>query len=200
MRWKLFKAATLAALVQSASAAPSTHKEAKLKIVKTTTEDGITVDWREQIEAFGRKVAVRPQAQGPDGTIPIAGAGNDVPMKQPAPLHIEDSSNATELHVRARMTNEHWYATAYQNNETLGGGGFISTHPQITVEAGWTYYSVLHKGGSILFAFYTTNGRIYPGMPISALSVEGGKQEEIEIIFNLHDNCWWLYTMGRYVG
>lgn len=90
---------------------------------------------REQIEPFGRKVAVRAQAQGPEGTIPIARAGNDIPMKQPAPLHIEDSSNATELHVLARMTNEHWYATAYQNNETLGGGGFISTHPQIVPRA-----------------------------------------------------------------
>ncbi|EFY88480.1 hypothetical protein MAC_05532 [Metarhizium acridum CQMa 102] len=271
MRWELFMAATLAALVQSTSAALSTHKEAKLNIVKTTVEDGITVDWvtRESqgeiftppseppagadIEAFGRNLAARPQAQGPEGTVPIARVNNDVPMKQPPLLHTENYSNATELHARASVRYKHWYATAYQNNENIGGGAFISTHRPFlerdgdfsllqvavvheradqpngaakqdqTVEAGWTNYPVLHKGGPILFAFYTTNGyrgqadyvggynfkvkgwfqqdrEIYPGMPISAFSVEGGKQEEIEIRYKLFNNCWWLYTMGRYIG
>ncbi|KAK9434980.1 hypothetical protein VB005_09771 [Metarhizium brunneum] len=69
MRWELFKVATLAALVQSVSAAPSTDKEVKLKIVKTTTEDGITVDWLTR-ESQGEKFT--PPSE------PLAGADRGI--------------------------------------------------------------------------------------------------------------------------
>ncbi|KAK9434981.1 hypothetical protein VB005_09772 [Metarhizium brunneum] len=95
--------------------------------------------------------------------------------------------------------------------------------PDQTVKAGWTYYPVLHKGHPILFAFYTTNGyrsqsdyvggynfrakgwfqqdrRIYLGTPISALSVEGGKQEETKSYSISTKSAGGSTLMGRYVG
>ncbi|KID78889.1 uncharacterized protein G6M90_00g025560 [Metarhizium brunneum] len=75
--------------------------------------------------------------------------------------------------------------------------------PDQTVEAGWTHYPVLHKGHPILFAFYTTNGyrsqSDYAHLPGHAYFCPLRRRRQTggdEIIFNLHDNCWWLYTNG----
>ncbi|KHN95955.1 putative Glucoamylase [Metarhizium album ARSEF 1941] len=267
MRWEIVKAATLVALIESTAAAPSADKKAELNIVKTTKENGITIDWvtRESQgkvftpplephagadkEKFGRNVTLGLGAQGPDGTVPIVRVENNVPMKQPAPLYRDDNFNATELHARAvSVRGKHWYAHSSSYDWNLGGGAYISTHRpfvkqdgdqsllqiaamyvefdhsnntvkwQQTVEAGWRYYPAADKGGPVLFTYYTTDGyetgvdenyergwfqydkEISPGMPIAAFSVQGGRQEEIELRYRLHNGCWWLYTMGRYIG
>lgn len=92
-----------------------------------------------------------------------------------------------------------------------------------TVEAGWQYYPPFHKDGPLLFTFFSTDGHqsqtdlvggyntkvkgwyqhdkdIHPGMPLSQFSVDGGDQQEIEIMFMLSEECWWLYTLDRYIG
>lgn len=273
MRWEMVKAAALAALVQSTSAAPAgDNKKPGLNIIKTTTQDGLTVDWvtresqgktysppsnppsgAKQNVVSAQQMKVRPELQGPEGAVPIARVNKDVPMKQLPPRPSEDNSNNTEIYARDGVAGTHWYAASWQGSRNHGGRAFISTHEPFlerdqdfsllqiavvhdgadqpngaakktqTVEAGWTHYPVLHKGGPILFTFFTTNGYegqsdnvggyntavkgwfqqdkdIHPGMPLSHFSVDGGQQQELEIMYQLHDNCWWLYTMGRYIG
>ncbi|KAK2591342.1 hypothetical protein QQS21_010967 [Conoideocrella luteorostrata] len=275
MRLQLIKTAALAALVQSTSAAPASDKASfeklpNLDVVKTTTDNGITLDWVTR-ESQGKVYSpppdapegakklsqaqhmnVLPQFTGPDGTVPIARLSNDVAPKQLPPFPNEDNNSTEGIEARA-IAGTHWYAASWQQSRNHGGRAFMTIHKPFlerekdfsllqiavahdkadqpnngakksqTVEAGWTHYPVLHKGGPILFTFFTTNGyngmrdyvggyntavkgwfqhdsAIHPGMPLSRFSVDGGQQQELEIMYQLHDNCWWLYTMGKYIG
>jgi hypothetical protein len=97
--------------------------------------------------------------------------------------------------------------------------GFSRSGLTQTVEAGWQVYPARIGAGPHLFAYWTADsyvstdcydydcgafvqysGSIFLGAPISPVSVPGGAQFEMPIIYEWWAGNWWLGVDGQWVG
>jgi hypothetical protein len=152
MHLSVFKAAALAAVLQSTSAAPLNARSDGLHVVETTiTADGQVIDWVLPESQTGGKIASPPLAppkkrdlnskvpsieailgndpakQGPNGTVPVPRASGITRPTKRLPSKADDGAAIAKVNAAdASYAGTHWYASSGQSITNHGGKGTFS--------------------------------------------------------------------------
>ncbi|KAI0154162.1 hypothetical protein GGR57DRAFT_118064 [Xylariaceae sp. FL1272] len=151
MQLSVFKAAAIAAFLQTTSAVPLSPRGDGLEVVDTTTTpDGQVIDWvvpSSQLngniaspppappktkrtvlpsEPLLRKVLANQGTQGPNGTVPIPRKSGTTLAKKRLPTAADHEATAKTDAAQAGYAGTHWYASSGQNVNNHGGKGTFS--------------------------------------------------------------------------
>ncbi|KAI3332209.1 hypothetical protein HD806DRAFT_185979 [Xylariaceae sp. AK1471] len=160
MQLSIFKAAALAAVLQSTSAAPLNARAAGLEVVATTTTaEGQVIDWVLPESQTSDGIASPPPAppkkrglnskqpsikdiigndagkQGPNGTVPIARSSGIARPTKRLPTAQDHGATAKVNAAADGYAGQHWYASSGQSVNNHGGKGTFSLFKAYTQSA-----------------------------------------------------------------
>lgn len=159
MQFSIFKAAALAAMLQTGSATPLRRADGLEVVATTTTADGQVIDWVVPESQSDSKIAtppsnppqkrgihpsqpnssvlramlgVDPGKQGPNGTVPIPRSSGKTLAPKRLPTKADDGASAKTDAAQDGSAGQHWYASSGQNVVNHGGKGTFSLFKAFT--------------------------------------------------------------------